>query len=131
MSDGNNEQTELLREILKWVRFASSNQVKGVLESTLNSDKKRVVYHLSDGNSTSRAIGEQADVDFRTISEWWKEWTLIGLGDGVTVSGGTRFRRSFDIKMYGMTVPSVKPKGNAAPPVAEAVQVEAGGAENV
>jgi hypothetical protein len=130
MSQGNNEQTEILREILKWVRFAGSNQVKAVLESALNSEKKRLVYYLSDGKSTSRVIGEQANVDFRTISEWWKDWTLLGLGDGVTVSGGTRFRRSFDIKMYGMTVPAVKPKSNAVQPVAEAVQVEAGGMEN-
>lgn len=131
MSNDNNEQIELLREILKWVRFAGSNQVKGVLVSTLDSDKKRLAYQLSDGKNASRAIAEQAGVDASTAQDWWKEWTLLGLGEGIPVAGGgTRFKKSFDIKMYGMSVPAVKTKNNAAQPAAVSAPAEAGGTEN-
>lgn len=131
MSDNKDEQTELLREILKWVRFAGSNQVKGVLVSTLDTDKKKLVYHLSDGKNASRAVAEQAGVDASTAQDWWKEWILLGLGEGVAVKGGgTRFRRAFDIKMYGMSVPAAKVKNNTVQPATGQAQPDTGGVEN-
>lgn len=116
MSD---EQTEILREILKWIRFMGSSQVKSVLISTLDNDKKRLAYHLSDGNNTTRIIGEQVEVDPATISDWWKQWILLGIGEGVAVKGGgNRFKRSFDLKALGITLPAIKVKkaGLAATP---------------
>ena len=50
-----NEQILLLKEILKWIRFAGMKQVKEVLASVLDTQQKKLAYQLSDG---SRGIVE-------------------------------------------------------------------------
>lgn len=108
MSDQNNEQTELLREMVKWVRFSGMKQVKEVLTSTLNNEKKIIAYHYSDGKNTSTVISKMSGIAQPTISDLWKEWLSLGLGEAITASGGSRFKKSFDLKLFGITVPEIK-----------------------
>lgn len=127
MSENTIEQTKLLREIVKWVRFSGMKQVKEVLTSTLNNEKKIIAYHFSDGKNTSRAISELTDVHFATISDWWKEWLSLGIGETISASGGGRFKRSFDLKMFGIKIPEAKQEDsepqreNIEPTTAESV----------
>ncbi len=109
MSDQNNEQTALLKEIAKWVRFSGFKQVKDVLETTFEKDNKKIlVYHLSDGKTTSTVISQKTGINQPKITELWKEWLALGLGESITASGGSRFKRSFDLKMFGIQVPEIK-----------------------
>jgi len=108
MSEQNNEQTALLKEIAKWVRFSGFKQVKEVLQTTLDDEKKIFAYHLSDGKTTSTVISQKTGINQPKISELWKEWLTLGLGESITASGGSRFKRSFDLKMFGMQVPEIK-----------------------
>lgn len=108
MSDQNNEQTELLREMVKWVRFSGMKQVKEVLTSTLNNEKKIIAYHYSDGKNTSTIISKLSGIAQPTISDLWKEWLSLGLGEAITASGGSRFKKSFDLKLFGIIVPEIK-----------------------
>lgn len=110
MSEQNNEQTELLREMVKWVRFSGMKQVKEVLMSTLNTEKKIIAYHYSDGKNTSTVISKFSGIAQPNISDLWKEWLSLGLGEAISASGGSRFKRSFDLKMFGIAVPEVKQK---------------------
>lgn len=108
MSGQNDEQIELLREMVKWVRFSGMKQVKEVLMSTLNNEKKIIAYHHSDGKNTSTVISKLSGIAQPTISDLWKEWLSLGLGEAITASGGSRFKKSFDLKMFGIVVPEVK-----------------------
>ncbi|MEX2193023.1 MAG: hypothetical protein WD717_06560 [Nitrosarchaeum sp.] len=108
MSENNNEQTELLREMTKWLRFLGMKEVKTVLRDTLNDNKKIIAYYHSDGKNTSRIVSQISDMSQTTISDLWKEWLSLGLGDTVSASGGNRFKKSFDLKMFGFTVSEVK-----------------------
>lgn len=110
MSEQNKEQIELLKEIAKWVRFSGIKQVKEVLLSTLNTDKKVIAYHYSDGKNTSTEIAKLSGVAQPTISDLWKDWLSLGLGESMSASGGSRFKRAFDLKMFGIQVPLVKQK---------------------
>ena len=115
MSEQDNEQTALLKEIAKWVRFSGFKQVKEVLETTLETtldkdNKKILAYHLSDGKTTSTIISQKTGINQPKISELWKDWLTLGLGESVTASGGSRFKRSFDLKMFGIQVPEIKQK---------------------
>ncbi len=108
MNDQNNEQTALLKEIAKWVRFSGFKQVKEVLETTFEKDNKKILaYHLSDGKTTSTIISQKTGINQPRVTELWKEWLALGLGESVTASGGSRFKRSFDLKMFGIQVPEV------------------------
>jgi hypothetical protein len=102
------EQTQLLRDILKWLRFMGNTQVSGALETTLSSEKLRLVYQLSDGKNTSIGISKLTGMGQPRVSELWRQWVLLGLGDAITASGGSRFKRAFDLKAMGIAVPEVK-----------------------
>ena len=45
-----NEQTNVLKEILKWIKVSAIKDVKLVLENEFKDNTKKQVYHLSDGN---------------------------------------------------------------------------------
>src|SRR5437867_2279940 len=101
------EQTSVLRDIEKWVRFNASSQVKSILNSALDNDKKKLAYHLSDGKNTTRDISAATGLTFGKVSELWKEWLLLDLGETVSASGGTRFVKSFDLSLFGIQIPLI------------------------
>lgn len=118
MSDKNNEEIELQREMVKWLRFLGLEKAKAVLTSTLNGEKKILAYHLSDGKNTSAVIANLVGISQPRITEWWKEWLSVGIGESISASGGGRFRKSFDLKMFGMAIPEIK-KPSDTNPIAE------------
>jgi len=98
MASQENGQTEVLREILKWVRFSGMKEVKAALESTLDTDQKRTAYQASDGRGTREVATIAGYGSKSTIEVLWKKWKRLGLGEGFQVmGGGERFKRSFDL----------------------------------
>jgi len=109
-----NEQTELLREILKWIRFTGMKGVKEQLEAALETDQKKSAYQLSDGNRTRADISEVSGASTGAISGYWKEWAILGLGEKIAVQGGgDRFKRAFDLEDFGIEIPEIKTEGTA------------------
>jgi len=106
MSD--NEQVGLMREMVMWLRFMGMDKAKSVLTTTLDNDKKIIAYNLSDGKNTSTTIANQVGFSQGSISELWKEWLMVGIGESISASGGGRFKKSFNLKMFGISVPDVK-----------------------
>jgi hypothetical protein len=104
-----NEQTKLLREILKWIKFAGMREVKSTLVSVLDTEQKRLTYHLSDGTRGIVEIAKLAGIgSTSTVFEMWQAWLKLGLGESIPVKGGSRFKRSFDLEDFGIQVPRVK-----------------------
>jgi hypothetical protein len=103
------EQTRLLTEILKWIKFAGMKEVKEVLNSVLDTDQKKLVYQLSDGSKGMIEVGKAAGIaSTATISRYWKSWLKLGLGENVSVKGGERFRRAFDLEDFSIEVSQLK-----------------------
>jgi hypothetical protein len=115
LTDLMQEQIGLTKEMLKWLRFMGSNQVTAALNTTLTNDKLRLAYQLSDGKNTSTLISQLTGISQPRISELWKQWVLAGLGDTITASGGSRFRRAFDLKAIGIPVPEIKQPDTQTP----------------
>ena len=107
MNQQNDEQTKLLQEILKWTRFAGIKGVKEQLEMTLDTEPKRMVYHLSDGSKTISDVNKITGVSTGSISGYWRKWATLGLGEKTSVKGGERFVRAFDLEDFGINVPKV------------------------
>jgi len=109
MNPQDSEQTRLLTEILKWIKFAGMKEVKEVLNSVLDTDQKKLVYQLSDGSKGTVEVGKATGIaSTATISRYWKSWLKLGLGENVSVKGGERFRRAFDLEDFGIEVPQPK-----------------------
>jgi len=110
MNPQNDEQTELLREILKWIRFAGIKGVKDQLEATLETEQKKTVYQLSDGSKSIADINKITGVSAGSISGYWQRWVKLALGQKIPVMGGERFKRSFDLEDVGIEVPEATPR---------------------
>lgn len=110
MNPQDNDQTELLREILKWIRFAGMKGVKEEFEVALETDQKKSVYQLSDGNKTGADINKITGASTGAISGYWKKWVRLGLGEKIAVQGGDRFRKAFDLEDFGIEVPEIRLK---------------------
>lgn len=108
MSEQNDRIVELLEEIVKWVRVMGLGQVKTTLPVALNTEKKALVYHLSDGKNSSVNIASLTGINQPRVTEFWKEWTSLGLGEQIPAKGGSRFKKSFDLKMFDIPVPDTK-----------------------
>ncbi len=124
MSEQETEQVKLLREILKWTKFSGMKGVKEVLDSAVNTDQKKVVYQLSDGSKPSLEIGRLAKCSDQTVRNYWKAWLKQGLGDTVSVRGGDRFKRAFDLEDFGIEVPPVLQTATAQQPTTAPAMVE-------
>lgn len=108
MNPESDEQTQLLREILKWIRFAGMKEVKVVLSSTLNSETKKVIYHLSDGERGSREIAKASEVSDWTVRNYWKSWAKFGIVEAIKVGRGERYKKAFELDDFGIEVPQLR-----------------------
>ncbi len=108
MGQQSSEQTEILKEILKWIRFTGAKEVKNVLISTLDNEQKRLIYHLSDGNRASMEIAKLAGTSDTTVRRYWASWGRQGIVESLRVRGGERYKKSFELEDFGIEVPQPK-----------------------
>jgi len=106
MSDS--EQILLLKEIVKWLRFNGMKPVGDALSSILDDEYKKLAYHFSDGVKTTREIAKNSGMGKNEVSKLWKDCYLLGLGEHISASGGNRFRKSFELKDFDISIPETK-----------------------
>ena len=100
------EMTESLRELVAWVRVAGYPIVKKTLTAILDSEEKRLVYHLTDGQRSVKEIQELTGVNVRFISEWGREWETMGIVESSRISRiKGRRQKVFDLAAFGIPVP--------------------------
>jgi hypothetical protein len=109
----NNDQITSIQDMANWLRLLGMKQLVTVLESDVNDNKRKQAYQHSDGQRTTRDIAKLVGTDHSTISDWWKKWILLGLGEYKSASGGKRFQKSFDLEALGILA-NKKSKKNGA-----------------
>jgi hypothetical protein len=108
MTEKADEQIALLRDILKWIKFTGMKEVRTVLMSILDTEQKRLVYHLSDGNDGSVEIAKTASVGDSTVRRYWESWARTGIVESISVRGGLRYRKLFELEDFGFSIPQNK-----------------------
>jgi transposase-like protein len=73
------ENTELLREILKWQRFENFPKLRKALLDTLKTDREKLVYENTDGDKSRNDISRDTGVPESTIKDWWDKWYDQGI----------------------------------------------------
>ena len=106
--DNDQEIKDILKEILKWTKFEGMQKVKQVLETTLDTDTKKLIYELSDGISSPK-IAKIVGVDPATVRDYWKDLAVLGIVE-IHPEYKRRYRRIFSLKEVGIEVPEVKEK---------------------
>lgn len=100
------ELVESLREIVAWARVAGYPVAKHALTTALDSDEKRLVYHLTDGRRSVKEIEELSGVNVRYISEWGREWEKMGIVEPSRISRiKGRRQKVFDLDAFALRIP--------------------------
>lgn len=96
-----------LKELVKWSRVTGMKEVKNVLVLALDSDPKKIIYHLSDGEKGSAEIAIAAGVSDWTVRNYWKSWNKMGIVEPLQAGSGQRYKKSFEIEDFGIEVPKI------------------------
>jgi len=91
-----------LQELVRLTRIMSYPTIKETLKITLNTEEKRLVYDLLDGDRKIVDIQQLSGVNISNISEWGQEWEKIGIVEPGERKG--RRRKCFDLSMFGLSV---------------------------
>ncbi|QLH11265.1 hypothetical protein [Nitrosarchaeum sp. AC2] len=119
-----------LRELITWTKFSGIKEVKPVLELKLDSALKRMVYHLSDGKNSTRDIEKLiGNISARSVSNYWQEWEKLGFGSYEIVNGFNRFKKSFDLKEFGINIPELQKTGKESTSETNETLEQAAGSE--
>jgi Fic family protein len=97
---------ELLQEILKWTKIEGKKKVRTVIDSELDDDTKKLIYHLSDGKSSSEIV-KFVDVTGRTVRRYWKKWAKKGIM-GIHPDYKRRYQKLFSLEEVGIEPPEVE-----------------------
>ncbi len=89
-TDEYEEIVGLLKELVKWTRWMALPSVREILERLVDTDERKAVYELTDGEHTTRSIAGATGVNKGTVSRWWREWESQGI---VVEVPGTRGKR--------------------------------------
>jgi len=98
------EIATLLRELLKWSRFAGMQQLKSILTSTLASPQEKLVYELSDGERSTREIASMSGIGHTTVQRYWEKWRKVGIVEPAKREG--RFQRICSLEDVGLEMPT-------------------------
>lgn len=103
-----NEVKELLQEMLKWIKFSGIREVRTVLMGVLDTEQKRLIYNLSDGERGSIEIGKKAGVGHSTVTRYWDSWKRLGIVEPIPVRGGLRYKKLFELEDFGFAIPAIR-----------------------
>jgi predicted Rossmann fold nucleotide-binding protein DprA/Smf involved in DNA uptake len=93
------ETNELLREIKHWLRAGFHSQVQILLESVLDTPKKRLAYQMADGSTTVKDVCKTCSMSTTSVLGLWNEATRKGL---IEVLPGGKRQRLFDLNDFGL-----------------------------
>lgn len=104
--DGAPALEEMFAEFLKIYKFLYRPQIIEALTTELSDQTRLLVYELSDGQNTSRNIGQKAKISFKTVTVYWKQWAAKGIVVPAQRKG--RFKAAFGLSEYGLSVVDVE-----------------------
>ena len=76
---------DILRDIRRWVKVIGIQEAKAVMDDALSAEDSgdqeelRIIYHLSNGENSTRHIAEHVSVGKDAISTRQKSWAKMGL----------------------------------------------------
>jgi len=101
------EMKLIFSEIRNWYKIAHDDKVKPLLETILDDPKKIAVYHISDGENTTRIISKRTGAGTGSVSRWWNEWIDKGIAMPIPKGAGFRAKKMFNLENYTINIPKI------------------------
>ena len=104
-----------LDELLFWTRFSALPTFRALIMDNLRTDIDKLVYELSDGNRSTRAISELITAGGRrithvTVANMWQKWNVLNLVIPAQRAG--RYKRVLSLESLGIEIPSIQVSGD-------------------
>lgn len=90
--------TAYLREIRNWTRVGFFNEVRSMLTSVLNDDKKRKLYQSADGSASLDTLRRNAQMGYDRALEFCQRCESVGLMEQIN----GKWTRLFDLRNFGL-----------------------------
>lgn len=105
-NESENDIYPVLCNILRWARVAAISLIASRIDQELALEpQKLLVYHLSDGENSSRDIASIVkSVSHMTVTNYWKNWARIGIVEPSPSRKG-RWRKIIELEELGIDVP--------------------------
>src|SRR3989344_6228363 len=105
MDDRDLNQTKILMEILKWIKFSGMKEVRELLTNVLSTNTEKLMYELTDGEASTRDIAIKCNVAHVTVGNYWQKWKVIGILESTEKYNGKRYKKICSLKEMGIEVP--------------------------
>lgn len=106
IKDPQKRTVELLEELLKWLKMSIRPTIKKTFEENIKTDTEKLVYELSNGNS-SPFIAKKAGIDSSTVRDYWQKWAEKGMME-ICSDYKRRYCRVLSLKELGIEVPDTE-----------------------
>jgi len=114
----------ILKELLKWTRFAGMQQLRSVLSQTLKTETEMLIYELSDGTRGTREVASAAGVGSNaTVAAYWKKWNKVGIVEPSPTHRG-RYQKICSLEEVGLVVPPMPRLGTETLPAVVDTEVK-------
>jgi DNA-binding transcriptional ArsR family regulator len=97
----------LLEDIEHKEEIQKERVMREIVPLLLDTDRKRMVYEMTDGKNSRREIAENLKISSATLTKWWKSWYSYGI---LTVEK-KKYKRIVSLRELGIRVPSNRPRG--------------------
>lgn len=102
MDDKKEEQTKILKEILKWIKITRQKTLKDNSEKLFSNNKEMAVFELTDGEKSSRDIEKITGVNYKKVQSLWKKWIDANIAEPCEKYGGGRCIKLFNLADFGL-----------------------------
>lgn len=100
---------EVMSEIRNWIRLASHEPVKRLLEAALPDAKSRAAYQMLDGSVTVEQVRVACKMSPNAVVAATNRWTALGL---MSVNSERKKVRLFDLNVFGLEVSDIGKVGD-------------------
>lgn len=101
------------KEIANWLQIAYGAELKKRLDILLDDERKRLAYHYSTEENSSRVVAQLSGVSDASVRTWWREWAELGLVELASIPG--RFKRRYDLARLGIEIAAAQRQQTGEP----------------
>lgn len=104
----------VLKDIRRWVKLLGLEEARSKLRAALEDDdtnketENQIIYHLTNGENSSREIAKFVSVGRRTVSNRHDQWAKEGLVEKVVESGF--YQKLIALEEAGISTPEIREK---------------------
>lgn len=98
------EIASLLRELVRWSKFGSKQQLKSILADNLRRDPEKLIFEYSDGERSVRDIEKLTGIGKTSVFNYWQKWFKLGIVKSTKFEG--RMQHICSLEEVGLEVPS-------------------------